>query len=260
MKVKALLLGAFICAIGAAGNAGQSVNLGQVTKPEVFKSKSGKTLKYRLYLPPNYNGEKKYPLVLFFHGAGERGDDNSRQMVHGIKDLITYSLKHKEPMILIAPQCPKGQQWVNTPWGNLSHTMPKEPSQAMQLAMALLQKMITTYSVDNNRLYVTGLSMGGFGTWDIIQRQPKRFAAALAICGGGDTAEAKKLIKLPIWATHGDQDRVVKTKRSRDMVAAIKKAGGNPKYTEFTKTGHGAWGPTYRNEQMLKWFFSQKKQ
>lgn len=224
-----------------------------------FKASDGKTLLYRMYTPKNMDKNKKYPLVMFFHGAGERGNDNTKQLVHGVKNLLTYAQNNKEPVIIIAPQCPSGKQWVNTPWGALSHTMPEKPSEPMKQAIELLQNIITELPVDKQRVYVTGLSMGGFGTWDIIQRMPDAFAAAIPVCGGGDTKEAAKLKNLPIWVFHGDKDTVVKTKRSRDMVAAIKAAGGNPKYTEYKGVGHGCWGKAYTDQDALKWFFSQKK-
>ena len=224
-----------------------------------FKASDGKTLLYRIYTPEKMDKNKKYPLLIFFHGAGERGNDNTKQLVHGAKNLLSYSQNKNDPIIIIAPQCPRGKQWVNTPWGNDSHTMPKNPSAPMKQTMELMQKTTTKLPVDKQRIYVTGLSMGGFGTWDIIQRMPDTFAAAYPICGGGDTQEAKKLKNLPIWVFHGGNDTVVKTKRSRDMVAAIKDAGGNPKYTEYEGVGHGSWGRAYSDQNALKWFFSQKK-
>lgn len=225
---------------------------------KIYESSNGTSLNYRIHLPENMDTNTQYSLVLFLHGAGERGNDNTKQLKHGAQNILAYSKKSNTPVIIIAPQCPAGEQWVNTPWGNLSHTMPIEPSSSMQLVIELLNSSIRTYPVDRRRIYVTGISMGGFATWDIIQRHVEIFAAAIPICGGGDTAKTQKLTNLPIWAFHGDKDDAVKTDRSRDMIAAIEKAGGKPKYTEYKGVGHNSWSRTYKNDETLKWLFSQK--
>ncbi len=216
-------------------------------------------LNYRIYIPPDLKPGEKIPLVLFFHGAGERGDNNIRQLHHAIPGLFSFVKKNAIPAIIVAPQCPSGMQWVDVPWGGLSHTMPPKPSKPMHAAMALLQDCLKSLPVDDSRIYVCGISMGGFGTWDIVQREPETFAAALPVCGGGDTAEAPKLKELPIWTFHGDQDQTVKTSRSRDMIEAVKAGGGNPKYTEYPGVGHNSWTQTFANAEVLQWLFTQKK-
>ncbi|MDP6046768.1 MAG: dienelactone hydrolase family protein, partial [Phycisphaerae bacterium] len=221
---------------------------------------SGKdTLLYRIHSPEKVEAGKKYPLVVLFHGAGERGSDNKKQLVHGAADILKFAQAAKQPIFFIAPQCPRGQQWVNAPWSKLSHTMPKEASKPMTLAIGLIKKTVADLPVDDKRIYVTGLSMGGFGTWDIIQRMPDYFAAAMPICGGGDPAQAAKLKKMPVWCFHGGNDRVVKTQLSRKMIGAIKKAGGAPKYTEYPGVGHNSWSRTFKDKQVLTWMFAQKK-
>jgi poly(3-hydroxybutyrate) depolymerase len=229
--------------------------------PFVAKTyKSGQeALLYRIHTPEKIEQGKKYPLVVLLHGAGERGDDNKKQLAHGAADILKFAQAAKQPIFFIAPQCPRGQQWVNTPWGKMSHTMPKEPSKSMALAIGLIKKTVADSPVDENRIYVTGLSMGGFATWDIVQRMPDYFAAAMPICGGADTAQAAKLKDMPIWCFHGGNDRVVKTQRSRDMIAAIKKAGGAPKYTEYPGVGHNSWTKTFGDKEVLTWLFAQKK-
>ncbi|HTN76737.1 MAG TPA: prolyl oligopeptidase family serine peptidase, partial [Pirellulaceae bacterium] len=224
-----------------------------------FKGEQGE-LKYRLLKPKDYNAKEKYPLVIFFHGAGERGDDNAKQLVHGGADFASDAVQGKYPCFVVAPQCPTNQQWVDVPWSADKHAMTEKPSKSLQLSFELLEALRKEFSIDGNRIYVTGLSMGGFGTWDAIQRKPDYFAAAAPICGGGDTAQAKAIAKLPIWVFHGDTDTAVKTQRSRDMVAAIKAAGGEPKYTEYPNTGHNSWTATYSNPKFYEWLFAQKKQ
>ena len=161
--------------------------------------------------------------------------------------------------IIIVPQSPQNQQWVDIPWDTNSHIMPKEPSQPMRLVIGLMKDVISKQPVDEKRIYVTGLSMGGFGTWDILQRMPNIFAAAIPVCGGGDTMLAGMIKDIPIWAFHGDKDPIVKTIRSRDMIAAIKKAGGKPQYTEYKDVEHNSWTQTYADKNVLRWLFTQKK-
>lgn len=224
---------------------------------------NGHVLPYRIYRPAEIEPGVKYPLVLFFHGAGERGNDNRYQFFR-FRDTVPFWEKH--PCFVIAPQCPPkvGNQdgestWVQTGFGDPSHTMKKEPTWPMQLAMDLLDKTIAENPIDTNRIYVTGLSMGGFATWEILQREPEKFAAAMPVCGGADLAFAPKLAAIPIWVFHGGADTTVMPKRSRDMVAALTAAGGHPKYTEYPGVGHGAWTPTYSNPAVWNWLFAQAR-
>jgi predicted peptidase len=227
-------------------------------EPRVYEDGQGGKLLYRLLKPMDYKPQEKYPLVLFLHGAGERGDDNKKQLIHGMGDFASDAIMEKYPCFVVAPQCPSGQQWVNVPWSDDSHTMPKEPSESLRLALTLVDSLQKEFSIDAGRLYVTGLSMGGFGTWDAIQRRPDLFAAAVPICGGGDTTQAKAIAQVPVWAFHGDKDTAVKTQRSRDMIAALKAAGGSPKYTEFPGVGHNSWSATYADPKMYEWLFEQR--
>ena len=223
----------------------------------IYTNDKEETLPYRIYIPEKMP-QAPIPLVIFLHGAGERGTDNKVQVVHAVRDLITYSLNNK-PMIIIAPQCPKNKKWVEVDWSKLSHTMPKESSYAMRLSLELIEKLCKEFPINRNRLYITGLSMGGYGVWDIIQRHPRMFAAAMPVCGGGDTAGASLFKDLPIWVFHGDNDGAVPVTRSRNIVEALKKCGSKVKYTEYPGVGHNCWTQTYANKNVLKWFFSQKR-
>lgn len=239
--------------------------LGQDTKfPEferwVFDNEKGK-IRYRLLKPKNFEwGDgKEYPLVLFFHGAGERGDDNETPLTH-IYELFTNEENREDyPCFVIVPQCPENIKWVDTDWGAEAHTMPEVPSVPMQLSFDVLQDALDNYPIDSDRIYVTGLSMGGFGTWDAISREPDLFAAAVPVCGGGDEKQAEKIKNLPIWTFHGALDTVVKTDRTRNMIQAIQNMGGNPKYTEYPDIAHGSWKPAYVDKELLPWLFLQKK-
>jgi len=225
----------------------------------VFKDAGDKTLLYRLLKPAKYDPDIKYPLVLFLHGAGERGADNRAQLIHGAPVLSRPEMMARYPSFVVAPQCPAGGKWSDVNWGAAKHETSAEPSEPMRLALALLAELPKEFSIDTDRLYVTGLSMGGYGAWDVIVRHPDLFAAAVPVCGGGDEAKAAAIAKLPIWCFHGDKDTTVPTARSRNMIEALRKAGGEPKYSELPGVGHNAWGPAYSNPELWKWLFAQKR-
>ena len=224
-----------------------------------FTDAAGKKFNYRLLKPKGYDPKKSYPLVLFLHGAGERGSDNKIQLIHGMNEFAADEIMEKYPAFVIAPQCPEGKQWVEVAWTADEHTMPKEPAEPLRQSLDLVAALQKEFSIDKSRLYVTGLSMGGFGAWDAIQRHPELFAAAVTVCGGGDTSLAEKIKDTPVWAFHGADDDAVKPKRSRDMIAALKKAGGSPIYREYEKVGHNSWEKAYRDAEMYEWLFGQKK-
>ena len=232
----------------------------ELYEARVYKNEKGETLNYRLMVPKDYSpsGTEKYPLVLFLHGAGERGNDNTKQLVHGTKDFATDTNREKFPCFVIAPQCPDGKKWSEVDWSADTHKQPEE-SISLKLTRELMASLEKEFRIDTKRLYVTGLSMGGYGTWDLVSRTPDLFAAAIPVCGGGDETQAERLTKLPIWVFHGDKDTAVKPERSRRMVEAIKKAGGSPKYTEYPNVGHDSWSKTYSNPDVIAWLFAQRK-
>jgi predicted peptidase len=233
-----------------------------------FRGKSGKVLRYRLLKPDqgpdasiirDPSSATKYPLVVFLHGAGERGSDNEAQLLHGVAEFAKPESRKQYPCFLIAPQCPDGKKWVEVDWSAATHTQPEEPSESEALLLELIPALEEEYRIDPKRIYLTGLSMGGYGTWDLLARRPDLFAAGVPVCGGGDEKQAETLAKMPIWAFHGDKDTAVPVSRSRNMIAAIKKTGGKPHYTEYTGRGHDSWVPAYKDEAMMKWLFEQKK-
>ncbi|MDX2304424.1 MAG: prolyl oligopeptidase family serine peptidase [Microscillaceae bacterium] len=223
-----------------------------------FTSPSG-TLPYRLLRPMPYDAEKKYPLVIFFHGAGERGKDNLTPLTHIAGLFLNGANRRNYPCFVLVPQCPLDTRWVDTDWTLDGHQIPEKPSLPLQLSKELLEETIKNYPVDQQKVYVTGLSMGGFAVWDIIARYPDVFAAAIPICGGGDLQTAESIKNIPLWAFHGKQDQIVKPSRSREMIIAIRNAGGKPKYTEYPDAGHGSWKPAYEEPKLLEWLFAQKK-
>jgi len=219
----------------------------------------GATLRYRLFTPEAAPGGGKLPLVLFLHGAGERGDDNAAQLKHGAAEFHRRQATH--PCLVLVPQCPTGRKWVEVDWGGGggAGTFPATPSEPLRLALEVVDGLIAAGKVDSDRVYVTGLSMGGYGTWYAAGMPGSRFAAAAPICGGGDPAWAKRYVGLPLWAFHGDDDRAVPVGRSREMIEAIRAAGGEPKYTEYPAVGHDSWTRTYADDAFHDWLFAQRR-
>ncbi|MBR4616333.1 MAG: prolyl oligopeptidase family serine peptidase [Kiritimatiellae bacterium] len=222
-----------------------------------FTGANGKVLKYSLVEKPPSDGSK-VPLIFFFHGAGQRGDDNTAQL-NNLPDIVTWLDANESGFKLVAGQVPSGKLWVDVKWDSLAHTMSTEPSESMGLALELMDEFLEDQAIDTNRVYATGLSMGGYGTWDAISRRPEVFAAALPICGGADVAQATKLTAMPIWAFHGSKDGSVPVFRSRSMMSALWNAGADAHYWEYPDAPHDVWSRTYRNNDVLKWFFSQNK-
>ncbi len=194
---------------------------------------------YLLALPKDYDKQDSWPLVLFLHGAGERGDDLELVKKHGPPKLIDEGKDF--PFIVVSPQCPKDFWW-----------------ESIELA-ALLDQVIKTHKVDEDRIYVTGLSMGGFGTWRLAAFAPNRFAAIAPICGGGEKYWTKQFAHLPVWAFHGAKDTGVPPERSQLMVDELKKNGGSPKLTIYPEAGHDSWTETYNNPDFYEWLLEQKR-
>ena len=215
----------------------------------------GRAMPYRLFVPKNYNKQRKYPLVLYLHGGGGRGDDNLKQIQGGNGFIIDLLVKPESqarfPCFVVAPQSPQQEGWI----GYDSIT----PTNQLQLVVELIRHLERSFSIDSDRLYVIGQSMGGFGTFAIITMQPTMFAAAVPVCGGGDESKAGEIARVPIWAFHGEKDGAVKVERSRNMIAAITSAGGKPKYTEYKGEGHLIWSKVVDEPELLLWMFTQKR-
>ncbi|MEO1023115.1 MAG: PHB depolymerase family esterase [Bacteroidota bacterium] len=225
-----------------------------------FTNKDGEVLRYRLLNPDQTTDQDTYPLVLFMHGAGQRGTDNEQQLVHGAWNFALPENRAEYPAFVIAPQVPGEQKWSTLDWwGPTDQVWGDSLSPVMELTIQLVEQFIEKHPVDVSRIYVTGLSMGGFGTWEFIQRKPEWVAAAVPVCGGGDLTKADRITGIPIWSFHGDKDYVVKTDFSRLMHQTIKEMGGNSRYTELKGVDHNAWDTTYANQDMIRWMFSQKQ-
>lgn len=217
------------------------------------------SLPYRLLYPLNYNKNKKYPIVVFLHGSGQRGNDNESQLIGVPKHLTDTVGRIKYPCFILVPQCSKKDVWVKFPNfpSSLETTRIATPSAALTLEK--LDLLIKNLPIDRKRVYVTGYSMGGEGAFDFLTHRPDLFAAAVPICSVSDTAKAKLISKIPIWAFHGDQDEVNNVKYSRLMIAALEKHNGNPKYTEYHGVKHNSWTKAYDEPGLFDWLFSQRR-
>jgi predicted peptidase len=216
--------------------------------------------RYRLLRPVKVEPGKTYPLVLFLHGAGERGSDNLAQLKYLPTWLAEPEWRERYPCYVVAPQCRADHRWAPYDWSDKqSSPLAPEPTGDLAAAVAAVDAVLAAEPIDPARIYLTGLSMGGYGAWELVARMPQRFAAVAPICGGGDESQARKLVGLPIWCFHGADDKVVPVARSRSMVAAIKAAGGDSKYTELMGVGHDSWTPAYRESGLLDWLFQQRR-
>jgi len=207
-------------------------------------------MSYLCYLPTNYNPKngQRWPLMLFLHGSGERGTNVQNVAIHGPLSLVKQGREF--PFIIVAPQCPDGQDWANEP------------------LLKLLDHVTKKFAVDTNRVYLTGLSMGGYGTWRLGLAQPEKFAAIVPICGGGtlidvilaDDTKSRSLKNLPIWAFHGAKDSVVPPDESERMIKLLKKLGAKEvKLTVYPEANHNSWTETYNNPEVYEWLLAHAR-
>jgi predicted esterase len=222
---------------------------------------AGGVLPYQLLEPWKAKKGVKYPLVVFLHGSGERGRDNSKQMRNGVFSFVEQQTREKHPCYLLVPQCPEDSLWSTRPRGDdWSEFDAQQGSTPGRQVLELIDKLIKENpSIDRSRIYLTGLSMGGFGTFDLLMRRPELFAAGLPLCGGGDTDEVARIRQIPLWIVHGALDPAVPVRYSRTMLDALRKAGASPKYTEYSTLDHFIWNETYYNPAVLDWLFAQRK-
>ena len=237
---------------------GDKVELARrITEPKVWTSANGETLPYRLYIPAKPEAGRKYPLMIHMHGAGSMGSDNVKQLNTGGSDFLSWMTRRGEECVFLAPQSPG--RWVGVNWGTREHRMQETPTRHLRMAMEIVEDAMKRYPVDRSRVYVMGISMGGYAAWELLQRRPEWFAAALPCCGGGDVTLAERMKDIAIWTFHGEVDTVVPVYRSRSMVEALKRVGGNITYREYPKTNHNAWTPTFTDDAVFDWLWKQKR-
>jgi predicted peptidase len=230
----------FMCGVVMGAKMGKA---GKQVAREFSKKITKKVeCKYLLYLPDDYGKDvkKKWPLMMFLHGAGERGNNIKLVAKHGPPKMIAQGTSFE--FIIVSPQCPNDIWW------------PEENETLIKLLDEIEEKC----RVDTDRVYLTGLSMGGYGTWSLAIAYPDRFAAIAPICGGGERYGAPRLKKVPVWAFHGAKDNVVPLEKSKEMVEAVKKAGGDAKLTIYPDANHDSWTQTYKNPELYEWFLSHR--
>jgi predicted esterase len=228
-----------------------------------FSHAEGQTLPYRLFVPENYDRAKKYPLVVFLHGSGESGDNNDAQILsHGAGQFADASTQKKHPAFVVAPQCPRAGNWGFVNFGA------SWPADAMIELVRALQR---EFSIDADRVYITGLSLGGYGTWRAITEHPTLFAAAAPVAAAGDVNQLAKIKHIPVWAFHGDRDTAVPISGrgraasadsivgNRDVIEALKAQGAPAKLTVYEREGHGIWLLAYNEPGLMDWMFAQRR-
>ena len=232
-------LSLFLLVLSVAISASRTASADDGQKAVTLETQVKVQMSYLLYLPKDYEKQESWPLLLFLHGSGERGDDLELVKVHGPPKLISQGQEF--PFIVVSPQCPKERRW--------------EPIELV----ALLDDLSKKYKVDEDRICVTGLSMGGFGTWELASFAPNRLAAIAPICGGGEKYWVKRFVHLPVWAFHGAKDTGVPLERSQIMIDELKKKGANPKLTVYPEAGHDSWTETYDNPALYEWLLEQRR-
>lgn len=218
------------------------------------------TLPYRIYVPEDYSEDSTYPLVVFLHGAGERGTDNEKQLSAFLPTLFNRRDGMILNAIVIAPQCPEDNKWVDTPWELGNYFLDETPeSNELKTVVALIEKIKNDYSVDTDKVYAVGLSMGGFGVWDLLMRHSEIFAAGIPMCGGGDPTKASILADIPIYTFHGTVDEAVPFDGTAEMVYTIEEVefGTKINFGIYNAVGHGIWDKVAQEEGILEWLFAQ---
>lgn len=251
---------AIAAALAAAGlSARAQFSADEFMKPCVYTNAAGQAFAYRLGAPQFPEPGRKYPLILFLHGSGECGDDNQRQVKVGLPSLLRTLFKQTEPALVLAPQCQGTNAWIRRLAMSDDYAADPAPTPALALALELCRHLVAARQADPDRLYLTGLSLGGFGAWDAIQREPGLFAAAIPICGGGDVRRAQAIRGLPVWVFHGRDDKNVPVACARRMVEALRQNRGRVTYTEYENAAHNVWDRAYSDPAVLKWLLRQSR-
>lgn len=233
-----------------------------IFEDRIYTAADGTQLPYRLYVPYDYDRSKEYPVMLFMHGAGERGTNNLGNMSHMLQEMFSHENSPLWDSIIIAPQCPNNEQWVDTPWADGGYRVDEVPeSNEIKAVLGILNHVADTFPTDKDRYYVVGLSMGGFGTWDLIMRHSDLFAAAVPICGGGDYTQAGKLVDMPIYTLHGTSDYQVPISGTKEMVVALETLGSKViRYEELKNYSHDVWSYAANKAEIWFWLFEQTRE
>jgi len=219
-----------------------------------YRSAAGVTLPYRLYSPPSAGAGERLPLILYLHGSGGAGTDNRKQIsggnTRGTHLWLEAGIQTRHPAFVLAPQIPDKTTW---------HSANDQSSMHGAALLQLVDELRSELNIDANRIYVVGQSLGGFGAWDLIARQPARFAAAIPLCGGGDVRRIVAARDVAVWAFHGARDKTVPVSRSREIVAALRTVNPSVKYTEYAEVGHDVWTRAFAERDLPEWLFAQRR-
>lgn len=220
-------------------------------------------LPYRVYIPRDYDSSDLYPLIVYLHSAGGSGNENKAQVEHAVATLVSDSVQGLESSFVLAPQCPKGKQWLNTSFDRMPFTNYSQEeipqSDAMRMVVRVISSIEREFSIDSDRLYALGVSMGASGTWDMVTRYPDLFAAAITVSGVSDPTKADLISHLSIWAFHGESDEVSDVNNTRNMVSSLRRSGSACRYTEFSGLGHSITRRALREDGLFQWLFEQRR-
>lgn len=224
------------------------------------------SISYRILFPENFSADKKYPILFFLHGSGERGNDNEKQLTHGGNLFLKPELRKQFPAIIIFPQCTEDSFWSNVTFdkdakGNRVFNFQKrgKPTKSMKALLGMIDNFLEKPYVNHDQVYVGGLSMGGMGTYELLRRKPKLFAAAIAICGGDNVANVQKYKNVPLWIFHGEKDEVVPVVFSTMISDQLKVLGKEPRLTLYPDAHHNSWDAAFADPNLLPWLFSNQK-
>jgi predicted peptidase len=235
----------------------------QYTKGSFNKGKD--SMNYRVLFPEHFDSSKTYPILFFLHGSGENGNDNEAQLKNGGALFLRNDVRKNFPSIIVFPQCTKDSFWSNTKFEQDSTGKTKiifvkggKPTKAMHALLKMVNNFIEKPYVDKKQVYVGGLSAGGMGTYEVLRRKPKLFAAAFAICGGDHVGNVNKYKNVPIWIFHGVKDPVVNPQFSKNVANQLRLIGKEVKFTLYAETGHNSWDAAFAEPTFLPWLFSHK--
>ncbi|OAQ39095.1 phospholipase [Pedobacter psychrophilus] len=258
MRKLGIILLLFVCAISVKAQS----------KSDFVKSTyvmDGDTLPLRILYPENFDATKKYPVMLFLHGRGESGNDNEKQLTHGSKMFLDPEFRKNYPTVVVFPQCSDDSYWANVEIETVNtkrfFTFQKggKPTKSMKLLLAFTKDFFKKDFVNNSRIYLGGLSMGGMGTYELLRRERHTFTAAFAICGGDNVANCKKYKNIPLWIFHGGLDDVVTPQFSYGIYRELRELGNTPKFNLYLKANHNSWDSAFAEPTLLPWLFSHKK-
>lgn len=259
MKLHKALMFAAV-AFAASGFRPYGTNdLVNLTVPAKYRSERGGILNYRIFVPDiPQSATNGVPLILFLHGSGECGTNNVSQLIHGVGGLVWWS-RNRMPAIVVAPQSPPMTAWSPVFFTLRDARMPYPAPPMIKLVKGMLDELCERYPVDADRIMVTGISLGGYGTWDLVSRYPGHFAGAMPVCGAGDPGAAEAAARTSLWIFHGERDGNVPNKMDRTMVSRLWELDAAVRYMEYPDAGHGIWGRVYSDDAVMKWLFSRRR-